>query len=420
MTSVQKQSWVRIVPCMAFLLFCLPLAAAGKVAAQTSEASSAQAGRVAEDLHEGNQAMREGHTAIAIEHFRSAVAHAPRLGEAYFNLGLAEEEAGNHREAVTALSRALELKPLLQGANLFLGIANYRMNHLDAAASALSKAVERSPASAKAQMWLGVTYLAQNQPEKAAVVLDKANKLDPKDVDILYHRGRAHLLVSKNAYEEMFTVSPDSWRVHQVLAEAYQEADRHTDAITEYKMAVAAAPQEPGLHDRLGEELWKNGALDEADKAFAEELKLDPDSITALYHLGRLRVTRSDGGQVADGIRLLSQALAQDPSMLQVEYYLGRGTAQLDQNDVAIRHYENAVKGDPNGDVAQQSYYQLAHLYRQMKRPDDAKSALANFSRLKKQADADQKRKFENRFNPDADTPGKTGDATTSPETDHP
>ncbi len=359
--------------------------------------------RVAEAIREGNKSMREGHPDQAAVAFRSAIAAAPRLAEAYLNLGLAEEQGSHHAEAVADLEKALALKPLLPGANLFLGIAEYRLNHLEAAVSALRKEVQRSPESAKALMWLGVTYLAENQPEKAAIALDKANKLDPKDVDVMYHRGRAHLLVSKLAYEEMFTASPDSWRVHQVLAEAYQEADRHTDAITEYKMAVAAAPREPGLHDRLGEELWKNGALDEADKAFAEELALDENSITGLYHLGRLRVTRSDGGQVADGVRLLSQALAQDPSMSQVEYYLGRGTAQLGQKDLAIQHYKSAVKGDPEGDVAQQSYYQLARLYRQMKRPEEAKAALDNFTRLKKQADSDQKKKFENRFNPDAE-----------------
>ncbi|MDQ2832910.1 MAG: tetratricopeptide repeat protein [Acidobacteriota bacterium] len=355
------------------------------------------------DLRLGNQAMREGHPDRAVEYFQSAVAGAPKLAEAYLNLGLADEQLGRQNEAADAFTRALHLKPALAGANLFLGIADYRLNRLDAATKALHAEVERSPRSPKAWMWLGLSYLAQNKPEEAAAALDKAGTLDPNDLDIMYHRGRAHLLVSKDAYEGMFKAGPDFWRVHQVLAEAYQESDRHSDAVTEYKMAIKAAPREPGLHDRLGDELWKNGSLDEADQAFADELKLDPHSITALYHLGRLRVTRTDRGQVADGVELLKQALAQDPSMAQVEYYLGRGTAQLDQNEDAIRHYESAIKGDPDGDVAQQSYYQLAHLYRQAKRPEDAKLALDNFTRLKKQADLDQKHKFENRLNPDAE-----------------
>lgn len=368
---------------------------------------NAQDSDSAQQFRQGNEEMRSGHPERAEQHFRAVIKRNPKLAEAYLNLGLAYEQMGKQVEAAEALTHAVSLKGTLPGANLFLGIADYRLNRLDAATKALQTEIANNPNSAKALMWLGVTALAENRPEEAATALDKANALNPRDLDIMYHRGRAHLLVSKNAYEAMFTASPDFWRVHQVLGEAYQEADRHADAITEYRLAVKQAPTEPGLHDRLGDELWKNGALDEADQAFSEELKLDPDSITGLYHLGRLRVTRSDRGQVENGVALLQKALAQDPTMSQVEYYLGRGTAQLGNNAVAIQHYENSVKGDPNGDVAQQAYYQLAHLYRQMKQPEAASAALANFSRLKKQADADQKHKFENRFDPDSEVADK-------------
>lgn len=49
-----------------------------------------------------------------------------------------------------------------------------------------------------------------------------------------------------------FKASPNFWWVHLVLAEAYAGAERHADAIKEYKVAIEAAPSEPGLHDRHG------------------------------------------------------------------------------------------------------------------------------------------------------------------------
>ena len=361
----------------------------------------AQEGDLAEQLRLGNEAMRAGQADKAATYFQTATTLAPRMAEVYMNLGLAEEQLGHQKEAADAFAKAIHLKPLLPGAHLFLGIADYRLNRLDESAQALLAEVSRNPKSSKALLWLGVTYLAQNKPDNAAAILDQAAKLDPKDLDIMYHRGRAHLLISKNAYLGIFEASPNNWRVHQVLAEAYQESDRYADAITEFKLAIQGAPTEPGLHDRLGEELWRNGMLAEADQAFSDELNLDPNSITALYHLGRLRVTRTGEGQIAEAIDLLNRALAQDPTLSQVEYYLGRGTAQLNRNDEAIRHYQNAIKGDKDGDTAQQSYYQLAHIYRQMKRPEEAKDALANFARLKQQADADQKKRFESRLSPE-------------------
>ncbi len=361
-------------------------------------AAGAQQAGLAEQLHLGGEAMRAGEPEKAIVYFQSAAALAPRMAEVQMNLGLAEEQAGHQKEAADAFSKAITLKPTLPGVNLFLGIADYRLNRLDGAVKALSAEAARNPNSSKALMWLGVTYLAENKPEQAAKALDRAAVLDPTNVDVMYHRGRAHLLISKNAYEAIFRANPNHWRVHQVLAESYAEADRDADAIREYRLAIEGAPTEPGLHDRLGTELWRTGNLDEADKALAEELQLDPDSLTALYHLGRLRVTRADHGQIADGIALLKRALAQDPSMSQVEYYLGRGTAQLGDNAEALTHFENAIRADPGGPGAQQAYFQMAHLYRLMKRPDDARVALANFTRLRQLADADSKQKLQNRM----------------------
>ncbi len=81
-------------------------------------------------------------------------------------------------------------------------------------------------------MWLGVVNLARDHPEEAVEALDKADKLKPGDPDILYHRGRARLLVSKDSYAEMFKVDPQSWRVHR---------DRSIRLVMRRFMAVASA-----------------------------------------------------------------------------------------------------------------------------------------------------------------------------------
>ena len=57
-------------------------------------------------------------------------------------------------------------------------------------------------------------------------------------MDILYHRGRAHLAVSKDSYSRMFQADPKSWRVREILAEANVDAERHVDAIAEYQAAL--------------------------------------------------------------------------------------------------------------------------------------------------------------------------------------
>src|SRR5713226_2930040 len=188
-----RSSNVRLVG-LALLLLCA-----------TSSYMSAQTSTVPPEFIQATQDMREGRLQEAADGFAGAVKRQPAFAEAHFNLGLVDEELGKYDEAVASLHEALKLKPRLHGANLFLGIAEFRMNHLD---------------------------------EAAAEALDKAAKLKPGDQDILYHRGRAHLLVSKNSYAEMFKVDSNSWLVHRVLAQANAEAERHVDAIAEYEAAI--------------------------------------------------------------------------------------------------------------------------------------------------------------------------------------
>src|SRR6266567_4649004 len=225
------------------MLFCLARPLCSQMEAAASEI-----------FRQASDAMQRGNLDAAGDRFEAAAKAAPAFAEAHFNLGLVREEQGRFDEAIASFQKALALKPRLHGANLFLGIAYFRVNQLDKALREIQKETASFPKDAPAWMWLGVVRLAQDQPEEAAEALDKAVSLAPDDVDVLYHRGRAHLLVSKNSYAKMFKAGPKSWRVHQVLAQANAEADRHTDAVAEYLAAIKLAPTQLGLHEELGSE----------------------------------------------------------------------------------------------------------------------------------------------------------------------
>jgi tetratricopeptide (TPR) repeat protein len=325
--------------------------------------------------------MRAGRLDEAAAGFASVIASSSAFAEAHFNLGLVREEQGQNADAVASLQRALQLKPRLRGANLFLGIAEYRLNHLDRAIAAFRKEATLSPADANAWMWLGVAQLAKEQPEDAAASLDRAAKLDPDNVDILYHRGRAHLLVSKNSYEQMFKTDPQSWRVHQVLAQANAEADRHDEAIAEYKAAIDIAPRQPGLHEDLGTEYWKVGKLEPAETELQRELELDPNNVLARYKLGTLEAERGEGAKSKEHIEA---ALRQNPSLKNSSYYLGRAEMELGNNAAAAEAFLREVSAsDSDPDTVQQAWYQLGIVYRRLHRTEDAQKAFTIFQKLK-------------------------------------
>jgi len=351
------------------------------------------------------QAMREGNLDEAGAGFAAAVKQSPAFAEAHFNLGLVRQEQGRYEDAIASFHKALTLKPHLHGANLFLGISEFRVNRLEAASNAIKKETLRYPRDANAWMWLGVVNLAQDHPEQAVEALDKADRLKPGDPDILYHRGRAHLLVSKDSYAEMFKIDPESWRVHRVLAQANAEAERHVEAITEYEAAIKLAPTQPGLHEELGSEYRNANKIHEAEQAFERELKIDPNNVLARYKLGALAVEQGDG---AKGKELIEEALRVKPGLVHCDYNLGRAELLLGNDAAAAEAFARAVKSDSDLEVVEQAWYELGTAYRRLHRVDDARKAMQTFQKLKDQeAERSQMRlkKYEAEQNSDAQSP---------------
>ena len=372
-----------LVACLV-ILFCLARPLRSQVASAASEI-----------FRQASEAMQRGNLNVAGDGFEAAARAAPAFAEAHFNLGLVREEQGRFEEAIASFEKALALKPLLHGANLFLGIAYFRLDRLDKAFAAIQKESASYSKDAPAWMWLGVVRLAQGKPEEAAEALDKAAKLAPDDTDILYHRGRAHLQVSKNSYGRMFKVDSHSWRVHQVLAQANAEADRHTDAVAEYLAAIKLAPSQPGLHEELGSEYRSLGKVQEAEESFLRELEIAPHSVLAKYELGVLAVEQSDG---AKGKELIEAALKEKPGLLHSDYNLGRAEMLLGNDAAALRHLERATTAagsDP--EVVEQSWYQLGIVYRRLRRMEEAQKALATFQKLK-DLDAESSQKALKRY----------------------
>ena len=339
-----------------------------------------QASDISAKFSQATQAMREGNLEEAGAGFAAIVSQTPGFAEAHFNLALVREEQGRFDEAIASFQKALVLKPRLHGANLFLGIAEFRLNHLDSASVAVQKETSAYPQDAAAWMWLGVVRLAQDRPEDAAEALDKAAKLNPNDQDILYHRGRAHLLVSKNSYAHMLKVDSNSWLVHRVLAQANAEAERHVDAIAEYEAAINLAPTQPGLHEELGTEYRSVNKIAEAETAFQRELEIDPHNVLATYKLGAIEVEQGDG---AKGKELIEAAQKAKPGLVHLDYNLGRAEMLLSNEAAAASHFERAVKTDTDPEVIEQAWFQLGTAYRRLHRMDEARNAMATYQQLK-------------------------------------
>jgi tetratricopeptide (TPR) repeat protein len=351
---------------------------------------------------QASNAMRQGDLNQAGQGFAAVTKLDPGFAEAHFNLGLVREEQGRLDEAVASFEKALTLKPGLHGANLFLAVAHYKLNHYDQALAAARKETKGYPKDPSPWMWLGIIELAKDQPEEAATALDKAANLDPNNVDILYHRGQAHLLVSRSSYERMFKEDPKSWRVHEVLGQIDSDAERYNDAIHEYLEAIKLAPTQPGLHEELGAAYRRAVKMDEAEAAFQTELEINPHNTLARYERGVLALERGDGAKAKE---LIEAAVSEKAALLHADYNLARAEKLLGEDAAAVAHMQRAIADDSDPEIVEQAWYQLGTLYRRLHRPEDAQKAFVTFQKLKDASDQASKQalaRLKNRQDPNA------------------
>ena len=373
--------------------------------------------QVAQTMQDATSALREGRLDDAAAGFQTVVKASPTFAEAHFNLGLVYQQQGKYEEAIASFQKALKVKPRLRGANLFLGISELRQNHFDLAVAALQKETAAYPKEAPAWMWLGVVWLAEEKPEKAIDALDTAYQLDPENTDVLYHRGRAHLLVSKDSYLEMFKRDPKSWRVHQVLAQTDSESEHHEEAVAEYLEAIKLAPQQPGLHEELGTQYRILVKLPEAEAAFRQELEIDPNNVLARYKLGVMMVEK---GEAKQGRELIEDALKDKPGLRNSDYNLGRAEMQLGNDEKAGEDFKRALEGDSEQEIIRQSWYQLGTVLRRMHRTAEAQQAFAMYQRLKDEEEADLQARKRRRALQQEQLNGEQATPQAPPEADKP
>ncbi len=122
-------------------------------------------------------------------------------------------------------------------------------------------------------------------------------------------------------------------------------ASRQTEAAVE--MAVAGTAVAPGMGAAwvaLGQALKAAGRNDEAERAYAQAIRLDGMNPLARMGLGELKIA---AGWPEEAVREFERALRQNPSLVAAVMGLGNALAFLDRHEEALAQYEHALAIDP-------------------------------------------------------------------------
>jgi len=308
----------------------------------------------------------------------------PNVAEVHANLGLAYYFEGRPSQALASFERALKLKPGISQAEVMVGICEAELGRNKEAIALLAPAF-RKPSDPEIGRLVGLhllhSYTHLKQPDKAITTGEELLKRYPDDPEILFHVSRAY---ADRSYELMSTLmhsAPDSAWVYYANAQVQESLARFDIARQAYENVLKRQPAMPGVHYRLGRVILLGSprtpeSIEEATRAFEQELANDPHNADAEYELGEINREQGNYNLALDHF---SRAVAEQPDFVEARIGLGRTLLKEGQTAEAVRHLKEAVRLDAESKVP---HVLLANAYRALGDSSAARAEMDAYQKL--------------------------------------
>ena len=283
--------------------------------------------------------------------------------------GVAQFQRGEYDAARRTLSAAAESETR----DVFLSLAEAATGRCATAMPRLQRQYKDTNLRRLAALGLIQCLLAQDRIADALPIAIRLETEFPSDPDVLYQSARLHMRAFNDSVSRMFQRAPASFRVNQLSGEIFELQGRITDAIAEYRKAIAKNPNAINLHYRLGRTLALESQLDEARREFEAELKLNPGDAVAEYQVGQILAVQQKRTEAAGHFE---RALALKADFVEAMIAL----AKL-RPESAIGLLEKASSLAPKNESAR---YALMLAYRNAGRLEDAQKQKAELDKLQR------------------------------------
>jgi tetratricopeptide (TPR) repeat protein len=255
--------------------------------------------------------------------------------------------------------------------------------------TALARASIPDDAGSQRQYLEALGYLAQDYDmasvDHAISLLESIE--DRKSASIVAALGRAYLVKYQLTHDEAWAtragaacekaaeMDPQNPDVHYTLGELRRRTGRHTDAIAEYKRALAQQPNNASAVLGLATTYDAQGRLADAAAEYRHAIALQPNFWGGYLSLGAFHFAH---GQWADAATQFQKVIELKPDHLRAYNNLGAVYQQLGRYDDAIRVFSDSLRRKPTP----QAYSNLGTCYYSLGRYADAASAYESASRL--------------------------------------
>lgn len=261
----------------------------------------------------GTAEMEMGLYDDALKEHQTAVRLAPGYSEAYLNMGTDLLNLGRYQEAEAAYRSALAIKPGLAVTHFDLGLALTYLGRRGEALTEVKEALSIQPDYAEAsRLQRDLISAGENGQLPGQIAHSPDAEAHATLGEKLIQTG--HLDESAAEFREALRLEPDAAAVRGMLGYVLWRQGSASEAERELRQASRALPQDAGIHINLGNTLQALGRLDEAVAEYKVALQLDSEASRAEL-LNDLGVTLAKLGRMDEAVSEFREALKVNPSL---------------------------------------------------------------------------------------------------------
>jgi tetratricopeptide (TPR) repeat protein len=315
------------------------------------------------------EAQQHGDYPAAITGYRKVIELRPNDPEAKVNLGAALAHEGQYDEAIAMYRAAL---PALKNKNMVLlnlALAYYKKGDFEHAREQFTVLHDAQPNDVRAVILLGDSDLHLGKADAALALLEPLESKFSSNMDFEYVLGRALITTGRRRDGvpriEKVAQSGPSPDAYMFAGATLLDLNEFESARRDLEEALRLSPALPGIYTQVGIARDKTGDVKNAEAAFREALKSNPNDFQANLYLGAILYKRRD---LEEARGYLNRAVELKPkdSMARYESAMLKSTAG--EYETAARDLEQLTKDDPDW---LEPHVRLATLYYKLRRPED-------------------------------------------------
>lgn len=283
-----------------------------------------------------------GEQALAVQLWQHALELSPGFAQAWFNLGLMHDKAGEPQQAEQEYRKAIQFDAANVDAMVMLASLLIKQERRDEAEPFLRQALALDNNHAQANNNLGLLLFKKRDFEQAERHYLQALKVSPQEVSVLVNLGVLYAAMERvfeaeEYYLQALELDPHNAEALTNYGLTLEILQRPQEAEQRHLQALALKPASPEILDNLGNLLNAQRREAEGERYLLQALAIDPDSAAAHTNYG---VMLTNMKRDAEAEQHFNRAMALKPDYMLPRLNLGFMQLALGRFAEGWKNYE--------------------------------------------------------------------------------